>query len=550
MQAYQENISAKVSGVLSPVLGVQVTVTDTATGNPAALYSDNGVTPLPPGPLVTDETGYFGFHAANGRYTLTFSSPQIKLGAREVQLYDPADDVPLTQAQAAASSGASKIGYGTRSVENTLNAPYVITGVATIKNPTWGAPVDNAEDPAAAAANAAAAQLMLNSGARRIEFDDKSRCVNATLLIPSAMQISGAGRSSGGLIWTGGDSPLLARASYQNASGTTASNIRLHHLLLQDKAASRVNYWTIDLTNGDSCGMEDCWIDIQGGGSASDKYGIALGAARGGTYSGLAFVAHIRKCRIASGKVLLNTSDWYVSGSELWGNGRDHALEISAGGTVCEGTQIVPGSAAGIYLFNDSGFNIDTLKVADVYFDGSYDSVVTGTGIKSAPSIGLITSEINGCNFWHLNGSGIDLASTAACLIDATFADCDSMGTGLPDIIIAAMQSTKIEGRHFRNANAPKSNAARVLAPIVQLTGQAGFPLNEVNCQASYDSTYLSASYTNPNSFKSTGGSSLTKVPYTSLPDVGQFKGEMINVAGSPRFSDGTTWHTLTMTTP
>ena len=121
MQAYQENISAKVSGVLSPVLGVQVTVTDTITGNPAALFSDNGVTPITQA-LVTDETGYFGFYAANGSYMLSFSSAQVKIAPRNIQLYDPADDSPLTQAQAAASSGASKIGIGTETVENALNA--------------------------------------------------------------------------------------------------------------------------------------------------------------------------------------------------------------------------------------------------------------------------------------------------------------------------------------------------------------------------------------------------------------------------------------------
>jgi hypothetical protein len=119
MQAYQDNISAKVNGTLTPILGVQVTVTDTSTGKPAALYSDNGVTVLAQ-PLTTDETGYFGFYAANGHYSLSFASPQIKLGPRVVQLYDPADDQPLTQAQAAAASGASKLGYGQRTVENKL----------------------------------------------------------------------------------------------------------------------------------------------------------------------------------------------------------------------------------------------------------------------------------------------------------------------------------------------------------------------------------------------------------------------------------------------
>lgn len=539
MQTYRDVVANR-QGV--PVPGASILV-KTSAGALAALFDNDGASIANP---ITSVDGSFAFAAANGDYVLNIASFGGVVVVDGIQLYDPADDLPLTQAQAAASSGASKIGYGTVTLKSVLDAPYVITGVASIKNPAWGAPVDNAEDPAAAAANAAASQLMLNSGAKRVEYDDKQRPINATQMIPTGMHIYGAGRSVGGLVWTAGDAPMLARASYTDANAAGSSNIRLHGLLLQDKAASRVNYWTVDLTNGDSCGMEDCWIDIQGAGSASDKYGIALGAARGGTYSGLAFVAHIRGCRIASGKVLLNTSDWYVSSSELWGNGRDHALEISAGGTVCEGTQIVPGSSAGMYLFNDSGFGIDTLKVADVYFDGSYNTVITGTGIKSAAGIGLITSEINGCNFWHLNGSGLDLASTTACKIDATFADCDSMGVGLSDIIIAAMQSTKIEGRHFRNANAPKSGAARVLAPVVQLTGQVGFPINEVNCQVSYDTTYLAALYTNETAFKTSGGSSLTKINYSTYPDAGQFKGEIVSIGGAPRFSNGSAWFNVT----
>lgn len=120
MQAYQENISAKVSGVLSPVLGVRVTVTDTATGNPAALYSDNGVTPVTQ-PLITDETGYFGFYAANGQYTLSFASAQVILADRTIKLYDPADDPPLTQAQAAAPTAAAQIGHGATTVGAALS---------------------------------------------------------------------------------------------------------------------------------------------------------------------------------------------------------------------------------------------------------------------------------------------------------------------------------------------------------------------------------------------------------------------------------------------
>lgn len=137
MQAYQENISAKVNGVLTPILGVKVTVTNDSTGNPATLFSDNGVTQIT-GDIITDETGYFGFFAANGSYTVSFSSPQIRLAPRNIDLYDPLDDAPLTQSQAASPSGASRLGFGQRTVENKLGDVVSVKDKGVVSDGTTG----------------------------------------------------------------------------------------------------------------------------------------------------------------------------------------------------------------------------------------------------------------------------------------------------------------------------------------------------------------------------------------------------------------------------
>jgi glycerophosphoryl diester phosphodiesterase len=121
MKNHEDNLIGLVSGVLTPLLGVSITVTNNSTGNPASLYSDNGVTPLTQ-PLVTDNTGHFSFYAANGEYSLSFTGAQIAPFTRQIELYDPNDAEPLTQAQAAASSGSSLIGHGGESVGNALNA--------------------------------------------------------------------------------------------------------------------------------------------------------------------------------------------------------------------------------------------------------------------------------------------------------------------------------------------------------------------------------------------------------------------------------------------
>lgn len=129
MQNYQENLAARVNGILQPLLGVSVTVT-AANGQPAALYKDDAVTPLPQ-PLTTDDSGYFGFFAPNGRYTLTFSGAQIQTASRSIELYDADDVPPVTQQQLAAASGAGMIGYGAQTVAQALG------GKAPLDSPSF-----------------------------------------------------------------------------------------------------------------------------------------------------------------------------------------------------------------------------------------------------------------------------------------------------------------------------------------------------------------------------------------------------------------------------
>lgn len=90
MQKYQENLAGRVAGALVALKDIAITVTDKATGLPATLFSDDGVTPLAQ-PLTTDVDGYFAFYAANGTYLLSFSGPAVPSGNRTIELYD-ADD--------------------------------------------------------------------------------------------------------------------------------------------------------------------------------------------------------------------------------------------------------------------------------------------------------------------------------------------------------------------------------------------------------------------------------------------------------------------------
>lgn len=112
MQKREQNLSSRINGnAIQPLAGVTVTVINDATGLPAALYSDNGVTPLV-GSIVTDDTGYYSYHAANGEYTETFSSVRFSTPpTRKVILEDPDDNPNAKLSHLAAINGAGLSGY-------------------------------------------------------------------------------------------------------------------------------------------------------------------------------------------------------------------------------------------------------------------------------------------------------------------------------------------------------------------------------------------------------------------------------------------------------
>lgn len=417
------------------------------------------------------------------------------------------------------------------------------SNITSITNPIWGAPTTNAEDPSAAADNAAAINRMLQSGYTRIELDDKTRYINSTLLISKPTEIVGSGRAKVGLVWSGGDFPIIAQANYATPSANGVHNIRLTNLRITDLATERKNNWSIDLTNGNSCGLANCHLDgKESGGDPSDLYGVALGTKKGSGNLNSSFVVFLRDTRLAAAKACINTTDWYVDQCELWGNNRDHALMIGGGGTVSTGTQIVPGSVSGIFLFNDQGFDLDTLKLIGVYFDGSYVNVNTGWGILSDTNIGLVGSEIIGCNFWHINKGGINIVRAWNTTIMSNFRDCDSDDTGEDDIVITDTTGCYIYNRHFRST-APKTANPRVnLGRPYTLTGHQNFPITSVGGQVGYSGSYANGLVNNREVFEQLGGSSQTNLKYLTSPPADVFIGKYLNINGIPKFSDGVTW--------
>lgn len=443
-----------------------------------------------------------------------------------------------------------------KTVGDIVRSPFIIAGRVNIKNPYWNAPSDGAEDPEATAANVAAINRMLNSGAKTVELDNKARYVNSPLIYQSSLGIYGEGRHITSLIWTGGDLPVLARPNYTDKDAKGFSNVRVHNLKIVDQAPVRNSYYTIDLFNGNSSGLDDCWIDCPGRYDAdnnqiitSDRYGVALGIARNSSLKGdNGFVFHMRDSRITNGTLMANGTDGYIRGCELWGSFRERAVEISGGCTIDGGTQIVPGHEAGIFLFNDKGYDIDTLKIIGVYFDGSTNvDLFTGWGILSAAGIGLVNAKIVGCDFWHMNKGGIYTAKLYSSTIESNnFTDCDSDDTGEDDIYCDDVYGSSIVNVHARGPAPKHNNASRVnLGRNYSITAKAGYPLSVLGGQVSFNTTYARSRVTNPTYARLAGGAFASSFPYGALPDAAARYGEFIVVNGKPYASDGASWRDM-----
>lgn len=91
MQKYVNAIASTNGGLGiagTPVAGASVQV-NVHGGGAATIYSDNGVT-VAPNPLTTDTNGAFSFYAADGRYDLVISGPNINTTTiGDVLLVDP-----------------------------------------------------------------------------------------------------------------------------------------------------------------------------------------------------------------------------------------------------------------------------------------------------------------------------------------------------------------------------------------------------------------------------------------------------------------------------
>lgn len=328
--------------------------------------------------------------------------------------------------------------------------------------------------------------------------------LTSTFVIPNSSMVEGDGWASTIIKYSGEDSPALARTNWEDINVTGGERITIRNLKIEDYSPSRAVNWIVDFTNCRYVRLENLWIADPNYGVTvkTERYGVMLGRHPNGTYSGDAFVPVVWRCRFNQTFLHINTTDWYVSESELWGNGRSYAFQMRAGGSLTN-NQLVGGDVCAVLIHANGGAFLETIRILGNYFDGSYNDINSGAGIKVDTGTTIHNAIISNNTFWHQNNEGIKCDGTTfrSIISDNVFDNCDSDDTGSSDMTFTYSSLNVFSNNiHARNTNAPKTGVARVnkASPIYITNNFSGLIDRITTCLCHDQGLYFNSFYADP----------------------------------------------------
>lgn len=258
--------------------------------------------------------------------------------------------------------------------------------------------------------------------------------------------------------WSGGASkPIFAQHKWQSPDEAGARYITMRKVRIDDWSLTPTrSVRSLHFANGDYHVFEDIQYEGRFVGTPANPYGLIVGKDPAGTFSGNTWVPRIERCSFQRASVIVNTTDGFVLNSELYGKGRDFALQIG-GGNIISGCNFIGGNTNGaIYLYSPEGDTIYAVKVLGCQFDG------TANDDTSYAIYSPVGQTVQSCTFgrnhaWNHTREFVRLETAIACIVtDWDFRQGDAADLGYADVYVKGYGNRVDDNTHFRANTAPK----------------------------------------------------------------------------------------------
>lgn len=281
-------------------------------------------------------------------------------------------------------------------------------------------------------------------------------------------------------------------------TGVTVENINF----IDNEVATKTK-WTVNFRRASSCTFRNCGITGGDGTAKTNKNGLVFGRENIADTGTSMFLMKVEGSRFNNAKLKISGTDCYIIGNELWGNSRDVALELTYSSQIVRDNQLVGGEDGFIKITNEFIPEVGLLSINDNYFDGSYDTIDTGTCVV-IDNVRLIDSTINDNYVYRPNGGFIKTENgghiVGSSVLGNVLQETDSDDTGEYDIDASIASCIISKNVATRYGNAPKTDALRVnkTVPYNLTTIGNSFDAESyiVNNVAVYE--YLTSDYTTP----------------------------------------------------
>lgn len=240
----------------------------------------------------------------------------------------------------------------------------------------------------------------ISDGYKRIKLPSGTFEIDEPIILQNFVEIFG---NKDTILTTNLDIPILTT---NQIDGINVSEVYIHDITFKNTHSHPTNY-QLDLCNLNMSKIERVKITTQ---STNRNSVGGIKSWQKGSFSspGGVFSININTCDLRNSSVFLGITDSYISNTNIWGVNRQFALHISASSQQINNCQFVGGEKGAILVKNESGYDVEIIKINNCYFDGSWDNIQSGIGLNAYK---MRCSNISNNSFWHQKQEGIVLAN-------------------------------------------------------------------------------------------------------------------------------------------